>query len=75
MSTEAPNAKYDHVYAIIRVDQAPSPSARPANDLIFVTKVVHSQEAAQREVQRLNRLNGSKGCEYYYQITRLERGS
>jgi hypothetical protein len=75
MSAETPNAKYDHVYAVIRLDEAVTPGAIPDRNLIMVKKVVFSQEVAEREVCRLNRLNSSKGCQYFYQITRLERES
>jgi hypothetical protein len=72
MGTEASNAKYDHVYAIIRLDEFLS-GAAPDRNLITVKKVVRSQEEAEREVHRLNKLNADKGCQYFYQITRLER--
>jgi hypothetical protein len=72
MGTEAPNAKYDHVYAIIRLDEFLA-GAAPDKNLVTVKKVVRSQEEAEREVHRLNKLNADKGCQYFYQITRLER--
>ena len=74
MGTEAPNAKYDHVYAIIRLDEFLSGTA-PDRNLVTVKKVVRSREEAEREVHRLNQLNADKGCQYFYQITRLERES
>ncbi len=40
-----------------------------------ITKVLWSQDAAQREVQRLNSLNAEKGCRYFMQLTRVERRS
>jgi hypothetical protein len=73
MVTESPNAKYDHVYAIIRLDRDAATGGIPDRNLIMVKKVVRSKEVAEQEVARLNRLNADKGCEYYYQITRLER--
>jgi hypothetical protein len=73
MGTEAPNAKYDHVYAIIRLDWPALSGVAPDKNLITVKKVVRSQEEAEREVHRLNKLNADKGCQYFYQITRLER--
>jgi hypothetical protein len=73
MVTESPNAKYDHVYAIIRLDRDAVTGGIPDRNLVMVKKVVRSKEVAEQEVERLNRLNADKGCEYYYQITRLER--
>jgi hypothetical protein len=73
MATESPNVKYDHVYAIIRLDQGPTPCASLDKNLITITKVLRSKEEAEREVRRLNALNADKGCEYYCLATRLER--
>jgi hypothetical protein len=73
MITESPNAKYDHVYAIIRLDRDAVTDGLSDRNLVMVKKVVRSKEVAEQEVKRLNRLNADKGCEYYYQITRLER--
>jgi hypothetical protein len=67
-----PNAKYDHVYAILRVDMANPPEA-PAEEAIYVIKVVRSQETAENEVRRLNKLNEAKNYLYFWQVTRLER--
>ena len=75
MVTESPNAKYDHVYAIIRLDRDAVTGGIPDRNLVMVKKVVRSKEVAEQEVERLNRLNTDKGCEYYYQITRLERAT
>ena len=38
---------------------------------IAVKEVVATQAAAQAEVERLNTLNGNKGCKYYWVTTRL----
>jgi hypothetical protein len=73
MDHDSPNAQYDHVYAIIRLDKGPWRDALPDKDMISVKKVVRSREVAEQEVDRLNRLNSDKGCVYYWQITRLER--
>jgi hypothetical protein len=73
MATECPNVKYDHVYAIIRLDKDGSGCARPDRNLVTITKVLRSKEDAEREAKRLNTLNADKGCEYYCQVTRLER--
>ena len=74
MSSDTPNARLDHVYAIIRLDNGASPEVELHQDLIVVKKVVRSKEEAEREVHRLNTLNAHKGCRYYYQVTLLERG-
>jgi hypothetical protein len=38
---------------------------------VTVKKIVASVETAKKEVDRLNELNGDKGCHYYWQHTRL----
>src|SRR5205809_523724 len=73
MNGPNPNAKHDHVFAILRLDRAAVPDVLPDKDLITVKKVVWTQEVAEREVRRLNALNADKGCVYYWQLTRLER--
>ncbi|MBY0325266.1 MAG: hypothetical protein K2Q30_00010 [Gemmataceae bacterium] len=72
MAQESPNAKYDHIYAIIRLDRDVISGGIIDRNQVMVKKVVLSKEKAEQEVDRLNRLNSDKGCEYYYQITRLE---
>jgi len=57
------NTKYDHAFAIVRVDKAP--------DDIVVKKVVWDADEAKKEVDRLNKIN--KNCLYFYQITRVEK--
>ncbi len=66
------NLRYDHAFAIVRIDTflGLDPSAR---DAISVKKVVRSAEAAEREVARLNSLNQDRGATYFWTITRLER--
>jgi hypothetical protein len=73
MDAELPNAKYEHVYAILRADEGLPAGATLVKDLVMVKVVVRSREEAEREVARLNRLNAGKGCEYFYQVTRLQR--
>ena len=73
MAQESPNAKYDHIYAIIRLDRDVISGGIIDRNQVMVKKVVLSKEKAEQEVDRFNRLNTDKGCEYYYQITRLER--
>jgi hypothetical protein len=74
-----PNPRFEHVYAIIRVDD-PLIEDASAIESVVITKIVRSEDEAKREVARLNRLNAPKGCKYLYQMTRLaqelrERGT
>lgn len=73
MSRWKPNLKHDHAFAIVRVDGNIDISEEPSN-LIVVKNVVWSEETAESEVARLNRLNADKGCVYFWTITRVERG-
>jgi hypothetical protein len=65
------HSKLVHVYAIIRIETSGDYSWE---NRVTVTKVVKDEETAQREVERLNKLNAEKGCLYLWQITRMERG-
>ena len=56
------------VYAVIRIDNY---SAAALEDNITVKEIVWSLEEAEAEVARLNELNDSKGCRYFWQLTRL----
>ena len=58
------------VFAVLRIDDFHSPDT-PADVKITVKEVVDSQEVAQREVERLTRLNQGKDCRYYWQATRF----
>ncbi len=66
------NLKYDHAFAIIRVDSY-GDLYLPPQDAVTVTKVVWSREVAEVEVARLNALKKDKGSFYFWQVTRLER--
>jgi len=44
---------------------------RPSRPSWTVKQVVSSQEIAEREVERLTRLNSEKGCRYFWQATRF----
>ena len=59
-----------HVFAVIRLDRFQTESI-PAPSCITVKEVVTTKEKAQSEVERLNAINQGKGCEYFWQITRL----
>jgi hypothetical protein len=63
-----------HAYAVIRFDAFLGEDvAIPQR--ITVKEVLTSQEAAEQEVARLNELNADKGCVYFWQMTRVERGT
>ena len=70
----SPNLKYDHVFAIIRVDMFCDLESDPEQS-ITVKKIVSTQQEAETEVARLNRLVGNKRSKYFWQVTRLERNS
>lgn len=72
MRHNAPNALYDHVFAIIRVDLYQDLTSSPEAG-ITVTKVVLTEESAQRETARLNQLKTGRSVRYFWQVTRLER--
>ena len=59
------------VYAILRYD-ATMRSDTPLPRRIKVTKVVLTEEYAQEEVERLNRMNASRGIVYYAQKMELD---
>lgn len=67
-----PNRKYDHAFAILRVDTLHGVDA-DCRHRIKVKQVVWSQAAATTVVQRLNEANADKGCMYFWQVTRVER--
>jgi hypothetical protein len=67
------NARYEHVFAIVRVDTYVGVDMGVEPEVaITVTKVVREREIAEAEVARLNLLNGPKGSSYFWTITRLE---
>jgi hypothetical protein len=76
--------RYVQVYVVLRVERDATPDAAvmtferdgkiiPAAGPSGVTvkEVVLTAEEAQDEVIRLNKLNGDKGCVYYWQSTHL----
>jgi hypothetical protein len=58
------------VFAILRFDDFHTADVRIENK-ITVKQIVSSQEIAEREVERLTRLNAEKGCRYWWQATRF----
>jgi hypothetical protein len=57
-------------FAILRYDEFQDPAV-PIENRVTVTRVVHDETTARAEVDRLNALNGGKGCRYFWQTTRL----
>ena len=65
------------VFAVIRLDNSfadlsQSAGATPqAAVVVTVKEIVTTREAAEAEVERLNKLNAEKGCRYFWQQTRF----
>ena len=62
------------VFAILRYDEFQDPSV-PIENRVTVTAIVSDQATAQAEVDRLNKLNGVKGCRYFWQNTRMAQAA
>ena len=60
----------EHVFAVIRVDEFHSADT-PIEHRVTVKEIVESQAIAEREVERLMRVNADKRCRYYWQVTRF----
>jgi hypothetical protein len=58
---------YTALFAIVRIDLG---GDGPWRERISVTKIVTDLETAESEVDRLQQLNGDKGCEYFWTPTR-----
>ena len=69
------NSKYEHVFAVIRVEDYPDVEQDEIEDVFTITKILRRQDDAEREVERLNNLNRDQSTKYFWQITRLERES
>jgi hypothetical protein len=67
------NAKFDHAFAILRFDADMAEQFGMSPEHITVKEVVWTEEAASREVERLNRLNSDKGAIYFWRLTRVAR--
>jgi hypothetical protein len=61
----------EHVLVVVRIDKFHDPST-PVENTISVTKVFWTVEEAEAEVKRMNDLNGSKGCLYFWRTGRLQ---
>lgn len=68
-SINQPHSKYRHVYAVVRID-VPIYEAQPESSF-SVVKVFSSEEGAEKETARLNKINADKGCKYFTFITRI----
>ena len=62
-----PNAKYEHLYVIVRWD----PNVQEPENAIAVTKAFGEERLARDEAARLNDLNGEKGCRYLVRTARF----
>ncbi len=59
-----------HVFAVVRFDSF-LPDSVSVEDRITIKEIVLTQVEAEREVQRLNALNGDKHSRYFWQTTRF----
>jgi hypothetical protein len=60
----------DPGYAIIRLDLDP---IYHDEERYTVKRIVWTEEAADAEVERLNRVNADKNCRYFWRYTRVDR--
>jgi hypothetical protein len=67
-----PNSKYEHVYAVVRVDDWRDAEIG-LEDAVVIKKIVWTEEEAKQEVERLTSINGEKNAIYFYQLTRLAK--
>ena len=58
---------HNEVFAVIRFD----PDMGAPEYQVTVKEIVSSAELAAAEVSRLNAVNADKGCQYFWQPTRL----
>ena len=68
-SANRPLGKYRHVFAVVRTD-VPVNQDAPENS-ITVVMVLSSEESAELETDRLNRINADKHCTYFMCITHM----
>lgn len=72
MAGDAPNRKFDHAYAILRLDPRQSADT-PLDTAVTVKQVVWSEQEAAAEVARLNALRPGAAARYFWQVTRIAR--
>lgn len=68
-TSDQPNARHEHVYAIVRLS-IPIGEQRPEDDVV-ITKVFCTEAAAEAEAARLKKINSDEGCRYVVRIGRL----
>jgi hypothetical protein len=75
MTRWKPNLKYDHAFAIVRIDgfHHDTDLMEKPEVLVIVKKVVWSREVAESEVERLNRLKAGSEVKYFWTIARVEK--
>jgi hypothetical protein len=61
---------HEQAFAIVRIDDAWTDDA-PMKSRIAIKQIVWTLEEAEEQVVRLNALNAEKGCEYFWQTTRV----
>ena len=66
-----PNAKFEHVFVVIREDTALSRKDMLVENCIYITKVFSDENSAKAEVDRLNEINSSKDARYFYLLGRF----
>ena len=72
MDGDRPHQKFDHAYAILRIDPLQSADT-PPDVAVTVKRIVWSEQDAAAEVARLNALRPGTAARYFWQITRVER--
>ena len=66
-------SKHRPAWAILRVDTAAAKHrGSPFTRVVTVKKVVLAEAYAKAEVERLNLMNASKGCQYVAQLTEVD---
>ena len=58
-------------FAIVRVEVLDDETIELGHR-ITVKRILRDQSEAEAEVERLNELNGAKGCRYFWQCTRVD---
>jgi hypothetical protein len=62
--------RFEHAYAVVRVDLFQGDDVE-WNNRVTVKSIEWTREAAEREAERLNRVNNGKQCVYFAQTTRV----